>query len=102
MLFRLAKRDTFKAVYTQHMHTWMGGVEKNPHNKLKKYTFCIFLWSYFRCMITRCMQTYMHSSTHTQEKKKNNKPNFCLLHLLQNLHMTTVRSDRLPSHPISI
>lgn len=30
MLFRLAKRDTFKAVYTQHMHTWMGGLKKNP------------------------------------------------------------------------
>lgn len=30
MLFRLAKRDTFKAVYTQHMHTWMGGLKKTP------------------------------------------------------------------------
>lgn len=84
----LSKRFTHNTC----IHGW-GGVEKNPHNKLKKYTFCIFLWSYFRCMITRCMQTYMHSSTHTL---------FCLLHLLQNLHMTTVRSDRLPSHPISI
>lgn len=75
MLFRLAKRDTFKAGYTQHMHTWMGGLKK-PHNKLKKYTFCIFLWSYFRCMITRCMQTYMHSSTHTQKKKKKQQTTF--------------------------
>lgn len=87
-------------LHTIHAHMDGGGGVEKTHNKLKKYTFL-----HIPLVILQMYDYKMHADIHAQQHtytEKKQQPHLCLLHLLQNLHMTTVRSDRIPSYPISI